>query len=98
MIIIVVGKISRTEQRLINQIKTLIQKKEKNKIKSIIVIHNLANYYYKAEVEKYIDEYLTRSATFNLEKKYAFGIKNYEDRYYFVEKKMIKIILKFFII
>ena len=87
MIIIVVGKISRTEQRLINQIKTLIQKKEKNKIKSIIVIHNLANYYYKAEVEKYIDEYLTRSATFNLEKKYAFGIKNYEDRYYFVEKK-----------
>ena len=43
MIIIVVGKISRTEQRLINQIKTLIQKKEKNKIKSNIIINNLAN-------------------------------------------------------
>ena len=87
LIIIVVGKISRTEQKLINQIKTLVKKKEKKKIKSIIVIHNLANYYYKAEVEKYKDQYLVRSATFNLEEKKAYGISGYEDRYYFVERK-----------
>ena len=86
MIILVIGKMTRTEQRLITKIKNLIRKKEINKIKSLIIIHNLSHYYYNSEVENYIQQYLKRSATFKLEQRQCYGIKDYEDKYYFVEK------------
>ena len=86
MIILVIGKMTRTEQRLISKIKNLIKKKENNKIKALIIIHNLSHYYYESEVENYKQNYLLRSATFNLERRQAYGIEGYEDRYYYVEK------------
>ena len=86
LIILVLGKMTRTEQRLITKIKNLIKKKENNKIKALIIIHNLSHYYYNSEVENYKQNYLLRSATFELESRQAYGIEGYEDRYYYVEK------------
>jgi len=86
MIILVVGKMTRTEQRLITKIKNLIKKKEKDKIKALIIIHNLSQFYYESEIDSYIQNYLNRSATFTLEQKRSF-VSGYEDRVYYIEKK-----------
>ena len=86
MIILVIGKLTRTEQKLINRIKDLSKKNDINKINSIIIVHNLAQYNKIIEVEKHISQYLTQSATFELIKKDVIGIDEYNDRYYFVEK------------
>ena len=67
MLILVIGKLTRTEQRLITRIKNLVKKNDRNKIKSIIIVHNLAQYHKKIEVENYIKQYLYNSATFKLE-------------------------------
>ena len=85
MIILVVGKMTRTEQRLITKIKNLIKKKEKDKIKALIIVHNLSQFYYESEIDSYIQNYLNRSATFNLEQKTCFE-PGYEERVYFIEK------------
>ena len=42
MIILVIGKLTRTEQRLITIIKNMAKKWKTKNIKSIIIIHNLA--------------------------------------------------------
>ena len=86
MIILVIGKLTRTEQRLITRIKNMAKKNEKQKIKSIIIIHNLAQYHKKIEVENHIEQYLKKSATFELTDQNVIGINNYSDRMYFVEK------------
>ena len=85
MIIIVVGKLTRTEQRLITRIKNMAKMSE-NKIKSIIIVHNLAQYNKKIEVENHINNYLLHSATFKLIKKNVIGMNEYSDRFYFVEQ------------
>ena len=86
MIILVIGKLTRTEQRLISRIKKLAKNNKNNRIKTIIIVHNLAQYHKKIEVEKHIDKYLNKSATFELEKIDVIGIKEYENRNYFIEK------------
>ena len=85
MIILVVGKLTRTEQRLITRIKNMAKNND-NRIRSIIIVHNLSHYNKKREVENHINNYLFRSATFKLLKKSVLGIKNYESRFYFVEE------------
>jgi hypothetical protein len=85
MIILVVGKLTRTEQKLITRIKETA-KMSNNKIRSIIIIHNLAQYHKIIEVERYIENYLYRSATFNVEKRNVIGNQKYNGRYYFVEQ------------
>ena len=86
MVILVIGKLTRTEQRLITRIKNISRINEKNKIKSILIVHNLAQYHKKKEVDNHIEHYLTKSATFKLKKRKAIGIAKYEDRDYFVEQ------------
>ena len=86
IIILVIGKLTRTEQRLICRIKNLAKKNQNNKIKSIIIVHNLAQYHKIIEVKNHIEKYLNKSATFKLEKKNVIGIKEYKDRSYFIEK------------
>ena len=86
MIILVIGKLTRTEQRLITRIKNLAKKNDNNKINAIIIVHNLAQYNKIIEVEKHISQYLTQSATFELKKQEVIGIKKYENRHYFVKK------------
>ena len=86
MIILVVGKLTRTEQKLITRIKNLSKINEKNKIKSIIIVHNLAQYHKILEVENHIKNYLFNSATIELLTQKVFGLPQYKDRSYFVEK------------
>jgi hypothetical protein len=86
LIILVVGKLTRTEQRLINRIKNLSKYNEKNKIKFIFIVHNLAQYHKIIEVQRHINNYLLLSASFNLESRKVIGIKEYKDREYFYEK------------
>ena len=86
MLILVIGKLTRTEQRLITRIKNLVKKNERNKIKSIIIVHNLAQYHKKIEVENHIEYYLKRSATFKLgPKDYLGNNKIFKGRKYFYE-------------
>ena len=86
MVILVVGKLTRTEQRLITRIKNMVKKNERNKIKSIIIVHNLCQYTKIAEVEKHIEQYLKQSATFKLEEKdYLGNIKKFKGRKYYYE-------------
>ena len=86
MIILVVGKLTRTEQKLITRVKNLAKINEKNKIKSIIIVHNLAQFHKIIEVENHIKNYLCLSATFKLINQKVFGIPEFKDRTFFVEK------------
>ena len=76
---------TRTEQRLINRIKAIAKNNDRNKIKSMIIVHNLAQYHRITEVEAHINNYLLHSATFELIKNDVRGIDNLKDRYYLVE-------------
>ena len=88
IIIVVVGKLTRTEQRLINRIKNLAKNNEKNKVRSMIIVHNLAQYHRIIEVENHINNYLLHSATFNLIKNDIVGLDRIKDRNYLVEKSV----------
>ena len=66
ILIVVVGKITINEQKLINKIKKEIF--EQNSKKSIIIIHNLFNYGRKSQVNEYINNILLKSASFKLTK------------------------------
>ena len=83
MLILVIGKLTRTEQRLINRIKNMAKRNEKNKIKSIIIVHNLSQYHKICEVEQHIKQYLKKSATFKLtQRNYIGNNQNYKGRTY----------------
>jgi hypothetical protein len=70
ILIIVVGILTYSEQKLLNRIRTEILKmKNKNKInKPLFIIHNLMTYKTIDQVEEYINDFLLKSATFDLEK------------------------------
>ena len=83
ILILVVGILSYSEQKLLNRIKNDIQKSKINK--PLFIIHNLKTYYTKQQVEKYINNYLLKSATFELKKghKTSTDLKNKDGDYYF---------------
>ena len=64
ILILVVGILTYSEQKLLNRIKTDIQRAQIKK--SLFIIHNLITYTTIEQVKKYIDEYLLKSATFDL--------------------------------
>ena len=66
VLLIVVGKLTYSEQLLINKIK--MESKNKNK-KVIFIIHNLQEFRIKEQVEKYIKNTLLKCSTFNLKKR-----------------------------
>ena len=86
MLILVIGKLTRTEQKLITRIKNIVKERDNCQINSIIIIHNLAQYHKKIEIDNHINNSLKQSATFNLIEKKIIGIKGYEDRTFFVEE------------
>ena len=103
MILIVVGKLTFNEQRLINKIKKVLESSnQKNKI--IYVIHNLINFQTKEQVEEHIKINLLKSASFNL--KYIPNIitstnnsqKSYKGREILVEEEKISNIKSFHLI
>ena len=85
VLIIVVGILTYSEQKLINRIKNEIQRAQINK--PLFIIHNLITYTSVEQVEEYIDKYLLNSATFNLEKGHHISTKIKENKgTYFYEK------------
>ena len=64
ILIIVVGPLTYSEQKLLNKIKTELQKNKINK--TLFIIHNLKTYTTKAQVEEYIKSFLLKSVTFKL--------------------------------
>ena len=66
ILILVIDKLSFSEQKLISKIKEEI--KDNKKTRKLYIIHNLKNYTKKTQVEKYIQDILTKSATFSVKK------------------------------
>ena len=93
ILIIVVGILTYSEQKLLNRIKTEIQRA---KIKRpLFIIHNLITYTSVAQIEDYITQYLLESATFNLEKGHGINTKAKNEKesgiYYFEKNSEPKI-------
>ena len=91
MLLIVVGKITFNEQRLINKIKKEIElgNRDENKKKQIFIIHNLLNFQTRKQVDEHIKGTLLKSASFKLDKKKDI-IKSQEMKdeiFYFVENE-----------
>ena len=86
MLILVVGKLTRREQNFISRIKDIVNEKENNQFKSIIVIHNLAQYNELIEVDKHINQILKKSATFKLQKKMLEALKIKKIKYFILKK------------
>ena len=86
IIIIVVGILTYTEQKLLNRIKEEISKTKLKKI--VYIIHNLITYTSKEQVQLYIDNILLNSATFDLIERRDINTKinSEESPQYFYEK------------
>ena len=74
ILIVVVGILTYSEQKLLNRIKTTeIQRAKINK--PLYIIHNLKTFTSIKQVEKYISDSLLKSATFELEKQQNISTK-----------------------
>ena len=82
ILLIVVGILTYSEQKLLNRIKTEIQRAKINK--PLYIIHNLITFTSIKQVEEYINKYLLKSATFDLElgHKITTKIQNKTGTYY----------------
>ena len=65
ILLVVVGILTYSEQKLINRIKTEIQRSKLNK--TLFIVHNLITYTTIEQVKDYAKHYLYKSATFHLE-------------------------------
>ena len=83
IIIIVVGILTHSEQKLINRIRNEISRKRINK--PLFIIHNLMTYTTEEQVEDYIKEVLLKSVTFNLEEgdKTSSKLKTKSGKYFY---------------
>ena len=66
ILIVVVGLLTYSEQKILNRIKTELKRAKLNR--TLYVIHNLMTFTAINQVESYIDEILLKIATFELEK------------------------------
>ena len=89
ILLIVVGIMTYSEQKLINKIKILLQNLKKRK--NIFVIHNLMTLTKMNQVKDYIDNNLLKNAAFKLEEGYKISISNEKKGLYFIEKDDEKI-------
>ena len=85
ILIIVIGILTYSEQKLLNRIRNEISKNRINK--PLFIIHNLITYTTKEQVEEYIEEFLLKSVTFNLEEGHKISTKTEtKSGKYFYEK------------
>ena len=91
ILIVVVGILTYSEQKLLNRIKTEIQRSKINK--PLFIIHNLITYTSIEQVKDYITHFLLKSATFNLEEghKISTKTKSKAGAYYYEKKTEPKI-------
>ena len=86
ILLVVVGILTYSEQKLLNRIKTEIQRAKINK--PLFIIHNLITYTSTEQVKQYINNFLLKSATFNLEEGHKISTKTEtKSGAYFYEKK-----------
>ena len=88
ILIIVVGIMTYSEQKLLNRIKTeILRSKLRNR--PLFIIHNLITYTTIEQVEDYIKNYLLKSATFSLESGHKISTKtNTKTGVYYYEKNV----------
>ena len=89
ILIVVIGILNYPEQKLLDRIKTENKHKFKNRTPPpLFVIHNLQTFSLKKQVEDYIKETLTKSATFKLAMTKFVSIKENPDQnnIYFIEE------------
>ena len=91
ILIIVVGILTYSEQKLLNRIKLEIQRAKLNK--TLFIIHNLITYTSVAQVDEYVKDFLLKSATFNLEEGHYISTKlgNTPGKYYYEKNTNPKI-------
>ena len=91
ILIIVVGILTYSEQKLLNRIKLEIQRAKLNK--TLFIIHNLITYTSIEQVEEYTQDFLLKSATFNLEEGHYISTKlgNKPGKYYYEKNTNPKI-------
>ena len=91
ILIIVVGILTYSEQKLLNRIKLEIQRAKLNK--TLFIIHNLITYTTIDQVEEYINDFLLKSATFTLEEGHYISTKvgNKNGKYYYEKNTNPKI-------
>ena len=89
ILILVVGILTYSEQKLLNRIKTEIKKMKINK--PLYIIHNLITFVDINEVKTYIEKYLMESATFKLVEghKVSTELESTEGIYYHEENSKI---------
>ena len=89
ILILIVGILTYSEQKLLNRIKTEIKKMKLNK--PLYIIHNLITFVDINEVKTYIEKYLMESATFKLVKghKVSTELDSTEGTYYHEENSKI---------
>ena len=92
MILIVVGKMTFNEQKLINKIKKELEENDNEKENTIYIIHNLMNFQTKSQVEKHIETNLFKSASFTLKELQYVQVKEnknneiHDERKHYVEE------------
>ena len=93
LLILVFGILTYSEQKLLNRVKKELKKSQK-KSKKLFIVHNLQSFTTKEQVEKYIDEQLMHSATFQLKKrnkiiidKTKYKYQSEENNYFYQEKE-----------
>ena len=96
ILIIVVGILTYSEQKLLNRIRTEFLKARNNKNKAqkpLFIIHNLMTYATIEQVEEYIEDFLLKSATFDLAVGHKISTKEEEKKgvYYYETIKNQKI-------
>ena len=92
ILILVVGILTYSEQKLLNRIKTDIQKLKINK--PLYIIHNLKTFYTIKQVKDYIKNTLRKSATFDLKKgqeNISTDLKEIKGTYYYEKNSNPKI-------
>ena len=91
ILLVVVGILTYSEQKLLNRIKTEIQRSKIHK--PLFIIHNLITYTSIEQVKDYITHFLLKSATFNLEEGEKYSCKTeIKTGVYYYEKKTEQII------
>ena len=86
ILILVVGIFTYSEQKLLNRIKTEIERAKIDK--PLYIIHNLITYTSISQVKEYINEFLLKSVTFDLELVHNISTRSiYQNGIYFCEKK-----------
>ena len=91
ILILVVGILTYSEQKLLNRIKNDVKKLNNNK--ALYIIHNLKTFCSKKQVRNYINNYLKKSTTFDLKKghKISSELKEENGTYYFEKNTNPKI-------